>query len=453
MSEAMECRMKGALLEADRCLQCYDPPCAKGCPAGVEVDRFIRLLSKGDFAGAAAVIEKDNPMGWICGYICPQESLCQKNCISHQLGHPIDIKILQQYAIAQSRAMGEGHQGLNKNILASQRLNINGSICEIDTPEQGFGKAAVVGGGPGGMTCAAYLHQLGYEVDLFEAGTKLGGRMTKGIPSFRMDQNMLYGELDQIAAGIKVNFGKKLGRDFSLSDLKAQGFQSIFLATGKWNEKMLPLPGADLAGVYGSDEILTGTDWQKSGHQKAAIIGAGNVAMDVARVLYRGGLKEVHVFFIGANPEVTAWPEEREEVFTDGGILHMLAIPEIILGEVGKVAGLKLNRSKVLRKPDGNWSVESLPDDLDFNYPVDMVVMAIGCGTFKQELEALGLKVDTMGHILVDENLETNVPGVFAGGDTIGQGRGAVVQAIGDGKRAALNMHAYLQGLAQKEGK
>jgi len=453
MSESMERRMKGALLEADRCLQCYDPPCAKGCPAGIEVDRFIRLLSKGDFAGAAAIIEKDNLLGWICGYICPHESLCQKNCISHQLGHPIDIKILQQYAIAQSRAMGEGHQGLNRDQIPTQRLNIDGNIIEMEVASHGSGKVAVIGGGPGGLTCSAYLHQLGYEVELFEASDKLGGRMTQGIPSFRMDQDMLYGELEKIAAGIKVNLGKKLGQDFSLSDLKAQGFQSIFIATGKWNEKMLPLPGADLDGVYGSDEILTGREWQKSNHQKAAIIGAGNVAMDVTRVLYRGGLKEVHVFFIGANPEVTAWPEEREEVFIDGGILHMLAIPEMILGEAGKVAGLKLNRSKVLRKPDGNWSVESLPDDLDFNYPVDMVVMAIGCGTFKQELETLGLEVDTMGHILVDNNLETNLPGVFAGGDTIGQGRGAVVQAIGDGKRAALNIHAYLQRLAKKEGK
>jgi glutamate synthase (NADPH/NADH) small chain len=439
-----EKKLKGCLLEADRCLQCYDAPCTKGCPAGVEVDKFIRLISKGDIVGAAETIEKDNPFGLICGVICPHESLCQKDCTSHKLGRPIDIRNLQRYALETVRKEGRGNSAITRDEIPVQRINMGGNI-KFETYPAGAGKIAVIGAGPSGLTCAMYLKQMGYQVEIFEQTLRAGGRLTQGIPGFRINQEMLNAELKVIIDSLTIHYGKVFGADITLSGLQEQGFKAVYLACGKWREKTLKLPGSDLKGVYNSSDILLGSEWQKRNHQKAAVIGAGNVAMDVAGTLVAAGLEEVHVFFIGSNKEVTAWQSEREDAWQKGIVFHMLALPEAIVGEEGKVKAIKFNRSKVLEGENGAWSVKPLEDALNFTYAVDMVVTSIGFDTPRDVLTAQGIELNKTGHIVVDANLQTNLPDIFAGGDLTESHSFSVVRAVGDGKRAALNIHRMMQ--------
>lgn len=439
-----EKKLKGSLTEAQRCLQCYDAPCTKGCPAGVEVDKFIRLISKGDIVGAAETIEKDNPFGLICGVICPHESLCQKDCTSHKLGRPIDIRNLQRYALETVRMEGRGNSAVARNEIPEQRINMGGNI-EFETYPAGRGKIAVIGAGPSGLTCALYLKQMGYQVEIFEQTRRAGGRLTQGIPGFRINQEMLNAELKVITDSLTIHYGKVFGEDITLSGLQEQGFQAVYLACGKWREKTLNLPGSDLKGVYSSSDILLGSEWQKRNQQKAAVIGAGNVAMDVAGILVAAGLEEVHVFFIGSNKEVTAWQSEREDAWQKGVIFHMLALPEAIVGEEGKVKAIKFNRSKVLAGENGAWSVKPLEDALNFIYAVDMVVTSIGFDTSRDVLTAQGIELNKTGHIVVDANLQTNLPDIFAGGDLTESHSYSVVRAVADGKRAALNIHRMMQ--------
>jgi len=438
-------KLQGSLLEAYRCLQCYDAPCRKGCPAGIEVDKFIRLIHKGDFKGAALTIEKDNPFGLICGVICPQESLCQKNCTSHKLGQPIDIKNLQRYALETARQEGWGNAALNRKEIPVQRINIAGDIS-LFQPEQGNnGKVAVIGAGPSGITCALYLKQMGYQVEIFEQTGALGGRLTQGIPGFRINRDMLISELKALTNALPIHFHRTFGKDITLSALKELGFQGIYLACGKWQEKTLSISGGNLDGVYTCTEILTGNRWLKGKHKKAAVIGAGNVAMDVAGTLVAGGVEEVHVFFIGTNKEVTAWQKEREDAWQKGVLFHMLAIPEAILGQGGKVSAIRFQRSKVLAEENGAWNVCSLGDQFNFTYPIDMVVTAIGFDTQQELFSAQGIQLNPSGHVVVDDFLSTNIPEVFAGGDMTQSGSFTVVRAVADGKRAALHMHKMLR--------
>jgi NADPH-dependent glutamate synthase beta subunit-like oxidoreductase len=444
MSCCEENKLKGCLTEAQRCIQCYDAPCTKGCPAGIEVDKFIRLISKGDMVGAAEIIEKDNPFGLICGVICPHESLCQKDCTSYKLGRPIDIKNLQRYALETVRVEGKGNSALARKEIPEQRINVGGNI-EFEDYSAGEGKIAVIGAGPSGLTCALYLKQMGYQVEIFEQTQRAGGRLTQGIPGFRINQEMLNAELKAITDSLTIHYDKVFGKDISLSELQEQGFQAIYLACGKWQEKALNIPGSDLEGVYSSSEILLGSEWKKRNHQKAAIIGAGNVAMDVAGTLVATGLEEIHVFFIGSNKEVTAWQSEREDAWQKGVIFHMLALPEAIMGELGKVKAIKFNRSKVLKCENGAWRVEPLENALDFTYAVDMVVTAIGFDTPQDVLTAQGIELNKTGHIAVDANLQTNLPCIFAGGDLTESHSYSVVRAVADGKKAALNIHKMMQ--------
>ncbi len=432
--------------EATRCLQCFDPPCAKGCPAGVNVARFIRLLAQGDPVAAAIEIEQNNPLGLICGYICPHQSLCQQKCTSHALGNPIDIRTLQQFAITEARKQRVGNSALAAG-LRPQRFQNEGRVENVVLPVAlAPQKVAVVGGGPSGLTCSFYLQQMGFAPEIWEARNSLGGRMTGGIPSQRLNQALVRQETADLASGLTIHYQQKLGRDFTLTDLKGQGYRAVYLASGKWLSRRLSIPGADLQGVYTHDDILTAADWQRQNHQVAVVIGAGNVAMDVARVLLANGLRQVHIFFIAANQEVTAWQEEREALWQAGAVLHMLSIPQAFEGAAGKVQAVRFSRAAVERnaKQPAQWQALPQGTEQDFYFPADMVVMSIGSSAEQKLLQDQGLALDKAGNLLVDANLRTNLPGVFAGGDAVG--KGTVVQAVGDGKRAALQIARFLNG-------
>lgn len=446
-TDLMPPRLKGAYWEAARCLQCYDPPCNQGCPAGIDVARFIRQLSKGDVSGAADTIERDNPFGLICGWICPSEVLCQKECIARKLGRAIDIRSLQRFATEENRRAGSSNRFLARPQLTEQRILVQGQITREAPMNTAVGgeKVAVIGSGPAGMTCGLFLAKLGYRVELWEKTDTVGGRLSRGIPSFRLDPAVLRSELEILAAPLTIHRGRAFGTDTSLDDLHRQGYLAVFLATGKWREDLPDIPGNQLHGVYTADRILTQIDWKGAGVKSAAVVGAGNAAMDVARSLLAEGVEMVHILYRRTPKELTSWDEEREEAWQAGVIFHLLCLPVALKGDSARQV-----RSVVCARTapgpldsSGRRSFRAV-QGYTFELPVEMVVFALGYGADCASLQSQGIAVNEEGYVRVNEDLATSLEGVFAGGDLIGEGRGTIVQAVADGKRAALRIHQYL---------
>ena len=430
-------RLTGSIKEADRCLQCYDAPCTKGCPAGVNVKRFVGLAQKGEYSAAAAVIKRDNPLGLTCGYVCPSAATCQKNCISARLGKPIDIRAIQAYTMEMERRRAQGGSGDAEE--HQLRLNCRGEISAVSWEKTGSGRVAVVGGGPAGLSAAWYLHRFGYAVTLFEESERLGGRLVRGIPSFRIHRQAVEEEIAAIAREAEIRTGAKLGREFTVESLLADGYRGVVLAVGKMQGKTLPLKGADKKGVYEAEEILTTEGWKANGHRAAVVIGAGNVAMDVARTLVRSGVEQVSICYRGGNLQVKAIQEEREEAYQENITLQLYAMPEEVLGE-GRAEGVKFYRSQLANARGEGASARPLEEKYAFTVPADMVVFAVGYALRQEDLRGSGVTVE--GDAVKTKGTYTGIPGVYAAGDMIG-GR-TVVEAVGQGKTAALALHEYL---------
>lgn len=433
-------RLMGSPLEAERCLQCHDAPCAAGCPAGVDVKRFIGLIQKGEYGSAADVIERDNPLGLICGYTCPTAETCQKNCVSARLGKPIDIRALQSYTIELSREMGNQARR-NGSEDGELRFNRGDGILETKPFKAGgCGNIAIVGSGPAGLSAAWYLRKLGYGVELIEESDHLGGRLVQGIPPFRVDPTMVHSEIADITRGMHIRCGVRLGSDVTVQGLLESGFRGVVLATGKYLCRMLSLEGCGEGMVYKSEEILNESGWKQKCHREAVVIGAGNVAMDTARTLVRGGVDKVHICYRGSNYQVKATQEEREDAYQDGIALHLFSVPVAIETESGRMTGIRFRRSNIDRNTDGKVSYKLLGDAFDFVIPADMVVLAIGFGVREEDLIISSITLEN-GAVRTNE-FATDVPGVYAAGDLIG--RRTIVQAVGDGKGAAVALHEYL---------
>ena len=447
MLRSTDSKLKGAFIEANRCLHCWDPPCDKGCPAGVEVSRFIRLLSKGDIMGASEVIEKNNPMGLICGWICPHSTLCQKECTSHKIGSAIDIRMLQRFALGETRDNDITNSFISNPDIMEQNINISGEIHEekISKDNNLKGKVAIIGAGPSGLVAGLFLSKLGHEVTLFEKNDYAGGRLVYGIPHFRLSREVLIKELEQITKRVSINYGKTFGIDFSINALVKEGFDAIYVATGKWSENTNNIKGYELKGAYTADEVLTGNDWKDYKYKNAAVIGAGNVAMDTARVLVENGVENVYIIYRRTQKEMTAWPEEWEDTWNSGVVFQLLAVPDEIIGDVsGNVCSIRCIRTEPVSEIDSSRRSIRGIEGLDFQIPVDMVVSALGYNGDPKLYSSQGFEVDSKGHIKVNKGLAANIKGVFAGGDVIGSDRGTVVQAVADGKLAAINIHKYI---------
>ena len=439
--EQYAARVAGGIREAERCLQCHDAPCTKGCPAGVDVKRFVGLLQKGDCAAAAAAIERDNPLGLICGYVCPSAETCQKNCVSAALGRPIDIRALQACAITRGRMHPASYQAATA-CGGELRFLREGAVETVSYLPDGQGAVAVVGGGPAGLSAAWYLKQFGYRVSIYEASDRLGGRLTGGIPAFRLSPELVQGEIHRLTEDIAVHTGVRLGRDLTVRKLFQRGYRGVILALGKMRCRALPIEGAEAVDVYTADQILTGSEWCGEGHERAVVIGGGNVAMDTARVLLRRGVGQVTICYRGGSLQVQALPEEREEAFQEGIALQLCAVPLAVQQENGRVTGVRFRRAAPERTPAGGTAPAPLRETYDFTVPADMLVFAVGYALEEADLLESGIAVSG-GQIAIKERYRADVAGVFAAGDAAG-GR-TVVEAAGGGKAAAYALHTYLR--------
>jgi len=437
-----------ALLEAQRCLQCKNAPCIKGCPVAIDIPRFIQAITAGREADAIAVIRETSLLPAVCGRVCPQESQCQAPCTLGKALKSIDKAVmigrLERYVADLERETGQMRVPAVK-------------------PATGR-KVAVIGSGPAGITVAADVRREGHEVTLYEAFHKPGGVMIYGIPEFRLPKRIVQQEIDTLnAMGVKLETNFVVGRTRKLQDLiDKDGFDAVFVGTGAGLPKFMNIPGENLVGVFSANEYLTRANLMRAyeptrAHtpifrsRKVAVLGGGNVAMDAARMAVRLGAEEVRLIYRRTEVEMPARAEEVAHAREEGVIFHLLQNAKRILGDANDcVQGIECLRYE-LGAPDA--SGRRSPVELrgsEFILEVDTVIVAIGNESnplIRQTTQ--GLNTDKYGHITVDETGQTSLSRVFAGGDIV-LGAATVILAMGEGRRAAAAINQLLKTLPQK---
>ncbi|ADQ06239.1 glutamate synthase (NADPH), homotetrameric [Caldicellulosiruptor hydrothermalis 108] len=424
-----------AVQEALRCLECKNAPCIKGCPVEVKIPEFIRLIKEKKFKESYLKILETNLLPAICGRVCPQETQCEKNCVRGIKGEPIAIGKLERFVADWFRQNCE---------------------FEFEKPESNGKKVAIIGSGPAGLSCASSLAKLGYEVVIFEAFHKLGGVLYYGIPEFRLPKEVVEWEIENLKKmGVEFRTNMVFGKTFDLEDLKQEGFEAVFISSGAGLPNFLNIEGELLNGIYSANEFLTRVNLMKAYKfpeydtpiklgKKVGVIGGGNVAMDAARVARRLG-SEVYILYRRTEAEMPARKEEIDHAKEEGIKILELVSPVRFMGdETGHVRALELVKMQ-LSQPDssGRRSVKPI-DGSNFIFEADNFIVAIGQSPNPLVKKAIPeLELNPNGSIKVNENLMTNVEGVFAGGDIV-TGAATVILAMGMGKKAAENIDKYI---------
>ena len=423
-----------AVKEAKRCLQCADPKCMEGCPVQIDIPAFIELIAEEKFTAAAEKIKEKNNLPAICGRVCPQEDQCELKCVLESTGEPIAIGRLERFAA-------------------------NYGEETVDKPVQDKGKVAVVGAGPAGLTAAADLAKMGYEVTVFESFHEAGGVLKYGIPEFRLPKEVVQEEIDQIKKlGVEIKLNKVVGKIKSVDELMEQeGYQAVFVGTGAGLPKFLGLEGENLNGVYSANEFLTRVNLMKAYKfpeyktpvyvgDKVAVIGGGNVAMDAARTALRLGAEESMIVYRRSREQMPAREEEIEHAEEEGIQFKLLRNPTRILGdEDGFVSGLECIKMELGEPDDSGRRRPIAIEGSEFEMDADMVIMAIGQNPNPILLDdSPEIETTDWGTIKTDEVGQTTKEGVFAGGDIV-TGAATVIEAMGAGKDAAVAIDEYIQ--------
>ncbi|UCC69597.1 MAG: NADPH-dependent glutamate synthase [Armatimonadota bacterium] len=448
---------EAALAEARRCLQCKRPTCVEGCPVGVDIPGFILALKEKRFAEAVRVLKDRNNLPGICGRVCPQETQCEEVCVLARQGDPVAVGALERFVADWDREHGAGvlsEQG-GRGAVAGGKVLPNRREREGD--HRGV-KVAVIGSGPGGLTAAADLARYGYRVTIFESLHAPGGVLRYGIPEFRMPREILDQEVAYVESlGVEIETDVLVGKTVTLDELREEGFEAFFVATGAGLPWFLHIPGENLAGVYSANEFLTRVNLMQAYRfpeyrtpvrvgKRTAVIGGGNTAMDSARSALRLG-SEVSLLYRRTRAEMPARAEEVENALAEGVVLRELTIPVRMLGDKeGHVRAVECLRAE-LGEPDASGRRRPVAvEGSEFDVPVDTVIVAVSQSPnplLPRSEPDLETRKD--GRLVVNpETGETNMPGVFAGGD-IANDAGTVFAAMGDGKRPARAIHEYLE--------
>jgi len=424
-----------AVSEAERCLQCREAHCVKVCPVEVGIPAFINLIRERKFDEAIRKIKEKNSLPAICGRVCPQEEQCQANCTMGKVGDPVSIGRLERFVA--DLEMEKGYEIPQKPVPTGKRV-------------------AIVGAGPAGLTVAADLAKFGHEVVIFEALHKPGGVLIYGIPEFRLPKKIVEAEAEYIEKlGVTIRMNAMIGKLYTLKELLEQ-FDAVFIGTGAGLPLFMRIPGENLCGVYSANEFLIRVNLMKAYTfpkydtpiyvgERVAVIGGGNVAMDAARCALRLGAKEVKIVYRRSREEMPARAEEIENAEEEGVVFEFLTNPKRFVGnERGWVKAMECIRMR-LGEPDESGRRRPVPvEGSEFMMDVDTVVIAIGRTpnpVIQQTTE--GLQVTKWGTIVVDENGNTSLEGVYAGGDIV-TGEATVISAMGAGKKAARAIHEYL---------
>ena len=424
-----------AVEEAGRCLQCKKPACVAGCPVNIQIPEFIAKVAEGDFQAAYEIIHQTNGLPAVSGRVCPQESQCESLCVRGKKGEPVAIGRLERFVADWSR---------------------NNVHAKPEQPASNGVKVAVVGSGPAGLTCASDLGKLGYQVSIFEAFHTAGGVLVYGIPQFRLPKEIVQHEVEGILdLGVELDLDAVIGKTITIDELFEMGYRAVFVGSGAGLPMFMDIPGETLSGVYSANEYLTRVNLMKAYREEydtpikksksVAVVGGGNVAMDAARCAKRLGA-EVHIVYRRSEAELPARAEEVHHAKEEGIIFDLLTNPISIEGdEKGHVQSMTCIRME-LGEPDASGRRRPVPmEGSEFKMEADAVIMALGTSPNPMSTKGTeGLEKTRKGCVAADENGQTSLPGVFAGGDAA-TGAATVILAMGAGKHAAKSIDAYIK--------
>lgn len=428
-----------ALAESKRCLDCLNPGCITGCPVGIDIPAFIKNIERGHFADAAKVLKMTSSLPAVCGRVCPQEKQCESRCIHLKMGKPaVAIGYLERFAADYERKSGEA------------------SVPEIAAPKGK--KIAVVGSGPAGLSFSGDMAKLGYDVTVFEALHEIGGVLKYGIPEFRLPNSIVDGEIANLEKmGVKFVKDCIIGKTLSFDDLKADGFEGVFVASGAGLPNFMGIKGENLIGVMSSNEYLTRVNLLGAAREdfdtpvlrgkRVAVIGGGNTAMDSVRTARRLGAETAMIVYRRSEEEMPARLEEVHHAKQEGVIFKTLHNPIEYYGdEKGRVKQMLLQKME-LGEPDASGRRRPVPvEGATELVDVDLVIVSVGVSPNPLIPKSVnGLEVSKKGTIVVNEEMQSSIPTVFAGGDIV-RGGATVILAMGDGRKAAAAMDEYLSG-------
>ena len=426
-----------ARTEASRCLDCANPTCMTGCPVGINIPSFIKNIERGEFLEAAKVLKETSALPAVCGRVCPQEKQCESKCIHLKMGHEaVAIGYLERFAADYERESGQI------------------SLPEVAQPN-GM-KVAVIGSGPAGLSFAGDMAKLGYEVTVFEALHEIGGVLKYGIPEFRLPNKIVDVEIENLSK-LGVTFVKDciVGKTISVEDLKADGFQGIFVASGAGLPNFMNIPGENSINIMSSNEYLTRVNLMDAANpesdtpvafgKRVAVIGGGNTAMDSVRTAKRLGAEKAMIIYRRSEQEMPARLEEVKHAKEEGVEFLTLHNPiEYKADEKGRVKQVVLQKME-LGEPDasGRRSPVPIPGAIE-TLDIDLAIVSVGVSPNPIVPHSIpGLELGRKGTIAVNENMESSIPMIYAGGDIV-RGGATVILAMGDGRRAAAAMHQQL---------
>ena len=429
-----------ALTESHRCLSCKNPGCVKGCPVNIDIPAFIKQIELGDIQKASDIIHESSSLPAVCGRVCPQEKQCEAQCIHLKMGHqPVAIGYLERFVADHAEE--------------NQKSEIRNQKLPTTAP-----KVAVVGSGPAGLTFAGDMAKYGYQVTVFEALHAIGGVLKYGIPEYRLPNAIVDKEIDGLRAlGVEFATDTIVGKTITVDDLQADGYKAVFVASGAGLPRFMGIPGENLNGVMSSNEYLTrvnlmdatnaATDTPVLYGKNVLVIGGGNTAMDAVRTAKRLGAEHAIIVYRRSEDEMPARHEEVEHAKAEGIEFMTLHNPiEYHADENGRVKEAVL-QVMTLGEPDESGRRSPVPvEGKTITVPADMVVVAVGVSPNPIIPKSVaGLEVSRKGTIVVDDNMRSSLPVLYAGGDIV-RGGATVILAMSDGRKAAAAMHAALAG-------